>query len=156
MWNAVFIWSQKCTHLLKRSSKMWTHFWRKEKIMERQNFCKAKVEVEKSFRRCRNLLTKKAIVCLTCAFNSFWKQVSKFHLMLVFSFLRPNENRIVMLTNCFKLNNFYISVFTFVKVPLSFSRIKYLSKVASSPSGWFSVVEKEKSLSGIYLIYCYT
>ena len=42
----------------KKVSKNANTFWKKEKTMERQNFCNAKVEVERSFRRRRDLLSK--------------------------------------------------------------------------------------------------
>ena len=42
----------------KKVSKNANAFWKKEKTMERHNFCNAKVEVERSFRRRRDLLSK--------------------------------------------------------------------------------------------------
>lgn len=42
----------------RRLPKMYLHFWKKEKTIERQNFCGAKVEVERSFRRCGDSIVK--------------------------------------------------------------------------------------------------
>ena len=43
---------------------MHLHFWKKEKTIERKNFCDAKVEVKRGFRRCGDSIAKREILRL--------------------------------------------------------------------------------------------